>query len=260
MFDIINKADYWSCLDAGAMTPLATLYGDFRHDLARLVRPKPRSRTGSGRLKDIQDAFILARLMHASGKRILELGGGDSRILRVLAKRNECWNVDKLIGESGGPVATRLPKSVRIVRDYMGSFNPSIPDNAFDYVISVSAVEHIPDSKFADAMRDCQRVLKPGGTMLHAIDVYLFDSLSQHPYAAITARRIGLYRSLPEITAGGMTWLEPPRIDETATARSSYAVNSCNELHYWNHTVPSLAAVRAIAMSCSLKLGAVKSA
>lgn len=258
MFAIITKADYWSYLDRGALDHLATPVGDFRHDIARVLRPGRRSRAGTSRLKDIQDAFIMDALRGANGLTILELGGGDSRILPVLARANTCWNVDKLEGDGGGPLKTRLPKSVRIVRDYMGSHNPAVPDNAFDIVISVSAVEHIPDSAFADAMRDCHRVLKPGGRMFHAVDLYLFDRLDQHRHATINQRRLQMYASIPQITSGGMEWMEPPAIDDRVTASAAFAANHCDELYYWNQTVPAMAEMRASAMSCSLRIGMTK--
>lgn len=258
MFGIITKADYWSYRDAGACKPLENPLAAVRTVAARLVRPGLRSPQGTARLKDIQDAFALAMLQNEPPGRLLELGGGDSRVLPSLSKRHECWNIDKLIGEGGGPVKTRLPKRVRIVRDYMGSFNPEIPDGAFDVVFSISAVEHIPDSAFADAMRDCYRVLKPGGRMYHAIDVYLFDGLDQHPHSRVTQRRIKLYRTIPEITGGGMDWIEPPQVDETVLASASFACNQCDDLYYWNHTSPTLKDMRAIAMSCSLKVGLIK--
>lgn len=258
MFAIITKSDYWSYLERGALKQLVTIAGDARHDIARIVRPGPRSRAGTSRLKDIQDAFFMDAMQGVSSESILELGGGDSRILRVLARSNTCWNVDKLEGEGGGPIKTRLPKSVRIVRDYMGKFNREIPDNAFDFVVSVSAVEHIPDADFADAMRDCYRVLKPGGRMLHAVDLYLFDRPDQHPFAANTQRRLKLYRSVPEITKGGMDWIEPPLATDKQLASAAFAANHSDELHYWNHTVPALKDVRAIAMSCSLRMGLSK--
>ena len=258
MFAIISKADYWSYLKRGALEPLTTSVADFRHDVARIVRPGPRSRAGTSRLKDIQDAFVLDSLAGIKSKTILELGGGDSRILRVLSKDNTCWNVDKLIGEGGGPIKTRLPKSVRIVRDYMGNFNAGIPDNAFDYVISVSAIEHSPDSALPDVMRDSCRVLKPGGKMLHAIDVYLFDSLGQHKHADVVQRRIDLYKSTPELTNGGLAWIEPPQIDGSVTASASFAANHADEMYYWNYTSPVLSDVRAIAMSCSIRMAMTK--
>ncbi len=252
MYAIIAKDDYWGYLDRGALNPIATPWQDLRHDITTLIRGGLRSRVGTSRLKDIQDAFVLDALSDAKGKRVLELGGGDSRILRHLARSNECWNVDKLVGEGGGPVKIRNLRNVKVVRDYMGSFNPAIPDDAFDYVVSVSAVEHIPTPAFADAMRDCHRVLKRGGLMYHAIDIYLFDRPDQH---RIFQERLALYHSVPELTNSGFEWIEPPEITGPVTASASHAANHCDELFYWNRSAPALRNVRAIGMSCSIRMG-----
>jgi SAM-dependent methyltransferase len=40
------------------------------------------------------------------------------------------------------------------------------PDNAFDYVISDQVLEHVEGSPF-DAVKECHRVLKPGGIAVH---------------------------------------------------------------------------------------------
>lgn len=149
----------------------------------------------------------------------MELGGGNSRVLPLLAERNECWNVDKFEGLDGGPI--KAPRDIslkrflkgrriRIIREYMGSFSGEIPSRYFDYVISISAVEHIRHECFSASMRDCTRVLKPGGLMLHAIDVYLFDDINQHPHGTRQRSRLRLYRSVPEIVEGACGWIEPP--------------------------------------------------
>ncbi len=126
-------------------------------------------------LKRYQDLLVLAfiRANVPPGARILDVGGGDSRILAHLAGEYECWNVDKLEGLGSGPTGL-TPKGYRLVRDYMGSFNPELPDDYFDLVFSISALEHVPDKEPADLDRvldDLDRVLKPGGYSLHCLDV-----------------------------------------------------------------------------------------
>ncbi|MGH8565063.1 MAG: SAM-dependent methyltransferase [Gammaproteobacteria bacterium] len=226
-----TKKDYWHYLDSGAAKP------------------------NRGTLKDVQDAFILYVLRGIEKKRILELGGGNSRVLPLLAERNECWNVDKFEGVGGGPIKARKGRGIRIIREYMGSFSAEIPSRYFDYVISISAVEHIRHEYFSASMRDCTRVLKPGGLMLHAIDVYLLDNIDQHPHGKVQRSRLRLYRSVPEIVEGACEWIEPPVVDENVTARASFAVNSVDELYKWNASVRALIDVREIAVSCNLEVG-----
>ncbi|MGH8471065.1 MAG: class I SAM-dependent methyltransferase [Gammaproteobacteria bacterium] len=229
-----TKKDYWHYLDSGAAKP------------------------NRGTLKDVQDAFILYVLRGIEKKRILELGGGNSRVLPLLAERNECWNVDKFEGLGGGPVKARKGRGIRIIREYMGSFSDEIPSRYFDYVISISAVEHIRHECFSASMRDCTRVLKPGGLMLHAIDVYLFDDINQHPHGTRQRSRLRLYRSVPEIVEGACEWIETPVVDENVTARASFAVNSVDELYKWNASARALIDVREIAVSCNLEVGLQK--
>lgn len=128
-------------------------------------------------LKVYQDLLVLRFIRDnvPPGSRILDVGGGVSRILAHLAKTYECWNIDKLEGLGNGPRTIANPP-YRLVRDYMGNFNPELPDNYFDLVFSISALEHVPqDDKtlFDRIIADIDRVLKPGGLSLHLFDVIL---------------------------------------------------------------------------------------
>lgn len=128
-------------------------------------------------LKYYQDLLALRFIRDnvPPGSRILDVGGGISRILSHLAATYECWNIDKLEGVGNGPRAIKDPP-YRLVRDYMGNFNPELPDNYFDLVFSISALEHVPqhDTKiFDNIISDINRVLKPGGLSLHLFDIVL---------------------------------------------------------------------------------------
>lgn len=125
-------------------------------------------------LKRYQDLLVLSFITATipQGAKILEVGGGNSRILVHLADRYECWNADKFEGLGNGPKT--LPQSgYRIVQDYLGSNNPALPDNYFDLVFSISALEHTPTDQnlFQNILNDIHRVLKNGGTSLHLFDV-----------------------------------------------------------------------------------------
>ena len=255
MFRVTTKKDYWHYLDSCAAKRNTGTLIDVRRVFQALRAWLCAAKPNTGTLKDIQDAFILYVLREVEKKRILELGGGNSRVLPLLAERNECWNIDKFEGLGGGPIKAQKGRGIRIVREYMGSFSDKIPSQYFDYVISVSAIEHIHHEFFSASMRDCARVLKPGGLMFHAIDLYLLDDIDQHPHGTRQRSRLRLYRSIPEIVEGACEWIEPPIVNENVTARASFAVNSVNELYKWNVSAPALIDVREIAVSCNLEAG-----
>ena len=107
------------------------------------------------------------------GSRILDVGGGISRVLNHFSDQYECWNIDKFEGLGNGPKKQKTGK-YRLVNDYMGNFNPELPDDYFDLVFSISALEHVPqeDSVFLqNIIDDMDRVLKPGGYSLHLFDI-----------------------------------------------------------------------------------------
>ena len=62
-------------------------------------------------LKVYQDyltyCFILRNV--PPGSRILDVGGGDSRVLKFLSKEYECWNADKCEGLGNGPIRFSSP-------------------------------------------------------------------------------------------------------------------------------------------------------
>ncbi|MDQ3021256.1 MAG: class I SAM-dependent methyltransferase [Bacteroidota bacterium] len=130
---------------------------------------------GNCDLKVYQDLFMYSYIKHnvEKGSKILDVGGGDSRILKHFNKDYECWNIDKLEGLGNGPTDIKAP-NIRLVYDYMGSFNPELPDNYFDLVFSISTLEHVPLDDlvaYENILKDINRVLKPGGYSVHCIDV-----------------------------------------------------------------------------------------
>lgn len=127
-------------------------------------------------LKVYQDYLVYCYIVRniPKGSRILEVGGGDSRILKHFSGDYECWNADKCEGLGNGPIKFTSPH-YRIVYDYVGSFNPELPDSYFDFVFSISALEHTPEgqSTRVNVLKDMNRVLKPGCPSFHCFDSIL---------------------------------------------------------------------------------------
>jgi hypothetical protein len=230
MFSVITKEEYWNWWDAGVVTG------------------------GKGTLKDIQDAFAHFHLKDIKGSRICEVGGGDSRILSKLSSTNECWNVDKFDGQSGGPAKLVPQPGVRVAKTYLGEFSPELPDEYFDVVFSISVVEHIPFESYEKVIQDCVRVLKPGGVMMHAIDVYIPDASDESGTRDFLRKRIDLYLKTVAFGRGHLSWLSPPTIDRNVAASARFACNQVDELRNWNKVVPNMRHVRETADSCSLQM------
>ena len=103
--------------------------------------------------------------------------GGASRVLDFLSPSYECWNVDKLEGIGDGPTELNNPP-YRLILDYIGNFSNLLPDNYFDFVFSISVLEHVPEDDkgyFDSIVDDINRVLKPGGYSLHLVDVLVHE-------------------------------------------------------------------------------------
>lgn len=142
-------------------------------------------------LKDYQDAlvytFIRDNMPH--GSRLLEVGGGDSRVLRALADNYECWNLDPFDG--GGNGLTRPVKgNWKLVEDHIGDFSSKLYPDYFDLVFSISVFEHL-SGVLADCQRvrlDIARVLRVGGWSLHAVDTKMIHGFHPIvPYMALSS-------------------------------------------------------------------------
>lgn len=148
-------------------------------------------------LKAYQDLFAAYYIRNhvPTGSKILEVGGGHSRVIQFFQNDYEFWNVDKLEGCGNGPTTDFGVKCVTI-RDYMGNFNPDIPNDYFDFVFSISVLEHLPqedEGLFENVANDLDRVLKKSGQSLH-----LFDIVSKphgiwaHPFTFYMLKRLGM--------------------------------------------------------------------
>lgn len=153
-----SKTSHWSGFDDAAERYLDSIPGPDEVDL-----------------KVYQDLFMASFIERfvPKGSRVLEIGGGDSRILRHFGNDFECWNIDKLEGHGNGPTDIGTG-SFRLVRDYMGSFSEELPDKYFDFVFSISVLEHIKSTDKNQGqiiLDDIRRVSASNCQNLHLVDV-----------------------------------------------------------------------------------------
>ena len=168
-------------------------------------------------LKVYQDALIYTFILDniPEGSKLLEIGGGESRIINALKDKYEIWNLDKLEGVGFGPKELIVANGFKLVQDYIGNFSPNLPDSSFDLVFSVSTIEHIPKDQetIENAITDIMRLLKPGGYSLHCIDALLYgDHYFVHPFVSnVMDKDLMAYGeiSFEEITNNNHIWLLP---------------------------------------------------
>lgn len=221
MFNIVNKEEYFDWLEKG------------------IADQKNHS------LKGIQDAWILSLLSGKKNLKIAEVGGGQSRVLQSVRQDNECWNIDKFEGVGAGPKGVPAMEGIKVVPLYLGNFDETLPNNYFDVVFSISVVEHVPGSNLNNFFADCHRILKPGGIMIHAIDLYIGDESEN-------IQLVKLYRQA--MNKLEFEWFVQPEINKEITFKCSYASNSDITMHQWNQVAPVLRKKRENSQSVVLKL------
>jgi hypothetical protein len=234
MFEIIKKDDFWAGLDD------AEVYNALGGTTTRALDG----------LKYIQDVWTLHQLRPFRNSRILEIGGGDSRVLRGLDQSNELWNLDEFVGDGNGLInAVEIP-GVRLVRRKLGDFASELPDAYFDVCFSLSVIEHIPPAPLAAFWKDHARIMKPGGHALHTIDFYLADDPAAH-----VESRLDLYMRLPR--ENGFDFVRPPAVKRPLAFTCDMASNTDWGMWNWNRYYPEMKAVRrnhqSVSLGCLLK-------
>jgi SAM-dependent methyltransferase len=151
-----------------------------------------------------------------TGMRFLDVGAGYSDLAAHLAERfnMDGWVADDFGMNEGEGIWSRwgnpseLPQKypgVNYVFHNLGQPTPELPEGSFDRIYSVSTLEHIPPEAINDVLLHMARLLKPGGLMLHTVDLPFprtIDCSGPWNVAAMLAR-IGARQLLAAIGAPG---------------------------------------------------------
>lgn len=130
------------------------------------------------------------------GSRLLEIGGGNSRLLPLLKDKYECWNLDKFEGAGNGPVKIEESQvGTTIVKAFIGDFSEELRNNYFDFIFSNSVLEHLPKDNqqlYRNIYFDIYRLLNAKGRCLHCIDVFYLKKghkYRHHPVVDFYSKR-----------------------------------------------------------------------
>ena len=174
-------------------------------------------------LKFIQDAWFHTLFHGMQPERVVEIGGGGTRTLQPLLKRGvECWNADRFEGVADGLLMDspgfrrQVEIGIKIAPVFVGEFSDKLPENAFDVAYSISVMEHMNEQQTLDCFRDTLRILKPGGRVYHAVDLFLDTQPLEHSMLKINALR----RAVDEV---GLRPIGEDEIGPTPTFKTHYA-------------------------------------
>lgn len=202
------------------------------------------------RLKTIQDCIALREIERKQFTVIAEIGGGNSRILKLLDKKDiKCLNIEDFQGSGQGPTEEVHIPGVQNMVCKVGQSSSLIQDSSIDFIFSISVLEHVPDENIIQFFEDTARILRPGGTVLHLIDAYVHSSSDKN---SRIHERIKNYRSAVEIS--NLKFEDPENVlnPEGISFHTSLATNSDYVIANWNRLVPKLKKTRCEYQSCTL--------
>lgn len=163
--------------------------------------------------------------------------------------------IDEYKGEGGGPKSRPNINGVEFINCVVGNSEGHIKDESFDIVFSVSVVEHVPSDQLEKFFRDCRRILKPGGLLVHLIDVYAEDGedgnsqLWERAKYYLAPFHAGVFAPTGELEFQSAADLK---------FRTSFATNPDNIMRDWNVASPTLVEKRKLAQSCSFEMVGTK--
>ncbi len=153
-------------------------------DLDRLYRYKQEDLFKSDfSLKGFDYPWIVSSHAWKPGEKVLDVGAAYSPLPIHLQSTYGCemWVADDFGMNSNDPFWMRNASpqehvaknpGIKFVFERLGDpAASSLPANYFDVVYSASVLEHVPPATICKVWRHMDLLLKPGGEMLHAIDI-----------------------------------------------------------------------------------------
>lgn len=117
-------------------------------------------------------------LQHArTGARLLDVGAGSCQVSRKIKEDRDDIEMHVLDEKEAFAKLGGLHHDQLVYHYGLAGGTNNLSDAAFDIVYSVSVLEHAHeaggDEAFMNALQDMKRWLKPGGLMIHAMDIIL---------------------------------------------------------------------------------------
>ena len=137
---------------------------------------------------------------------------------------------------------------------FLGEFSEELPDEYFDYIISVSVVEHVPTDELGAFMADsAPRSHGQAGRSFTPSTSTSSTPTVNTSYRNSIRERLRSYLSFADRPDLRLKFTSEPVVSTDAHFRCAYASNSDLAMNQWNRSVPGLRHVREAAQSVSLK-------
>src|SRR5262245_31947180 len=132
----------------------------------------------------------------------LDLGCGDGQLTALLCRR---LGARRLVGIDIDAQETRLARQSTLYESVHTCPADHIPEpsGSFDFVLSVSVLEHIPNIE--EVLREVRRLLKPNGLLIVSVPACGFHACLRGPLITRTSR-IGYLRDLDQRLAHLRYW------------------------------------------------------
>jgi len=136
-------------------------------------------------LKGFNYPWILSARSWSEGDRVLDVGAGYSQLPMHIAREYGCevWAVDDFGTTSDEAFWERNAEpqqhvkanpQVKFVIERLGDpERSSLPEGYFNCIYSASALEHVPEQQIHRVWSHMDRLLRPGGELIHGLDFRL---------------------------------------------------------------------------------------
>jgi len=138
-----------------------------------IVREEHLDYYASGSFDDVRLQWTVDTFLpQCSGKRILEIGCGDGKLLALLQNSNEVHGIDA----SGSGVEKCSTKGISALCLDVSSQSLQFPNDYFDFVIILETLEHLMNPYYA--LLEVRRVLKQNAKLICSVP----NPATGHPY------------------------------------------------------------------------------
>jgi ubiquinone/menaquinone biosynthesis C-methylase UbiE len=196
---------------------------------------------------------VIAAMQLRPGERVLDLGCGNGWATRLIAQANAGVQAIGVDGSAQMIARAEALHSLTIRARYeVGTFEKlDFKDNHFDRVFSMEALYYATD--LAQAIRECFRVLKPGGSVETLVDYYA-ESAASEPWAkamGLTLQRLSEAGWKQAFEKGGFRNLSTARVIDSRGPGCAHAFRA-------DECEPSFASKEALHKSGTLRIRAEK--